>query len=921
MPRPVLVAFLLAAFAAPGVAAPGEVGHPLVQFNPPGQARIDFFSIAVTQDPGGCVYLGGPGGIRCYDGVGAWQLIKVPTESAGIRRFARTADGTLYAAGAGVIGFLRGRGPEAVFVSLADRLPPSELGADELHDVLALGDAVYFADEEKILVWRAGRFTMIPFRTRPRSHGARLHGVGDTVYVTALDRGLGRLVQDRIEPVADDPVFRENEIVLLERRPTGELAWLTARRGFFQLTAGRVAPLPAEANRRLAGKTILRALRLRDGALAVAFDAPSGDGGMRFDAAGRYAGPIDQSIGLYVATIRDLFQDQEGGLWLGSEAGAFRVEWPSAISVFNVINGLGAGAVADFTRHEGVLHAATAEGVYRMVPANDETGRGAAFERLFGRPAYSVLSHPDGLLAVAYDRVFLLTPAGFVPIADGPAGGGRLHRSKSDPARVWIAGADGFRSIRRTAEGWRGEPAGTVAISDAAPAGAVAWQADAAGIWQVPRDGSAPRRLPKLVSALAGAAVAKLWEEPVRDGGGPVLWIGATDGLLRIEVDRAFPALIPFATQLMATGVKAGDRLAPKHGELKFSFVGQRHQLRRAVTYQSRLVGFDTGWSGWSDKNERTYANLPSGRYRFEARARDLDGQLGAPAVLAFTVLPPWWATWWAILGYAAAGAGVVAGAVHVRTRALRQRAARLEATVEERTHQLAERTAELAHKNTELVRLNQLELDEKISARLAEEKARLEVLRYQLNPHFLFNTLASISSALGLERSPARSMVERLAEFCRLTLHRSSDSDWTTLGLEMKLLRAYLEIEQSRWGELLDVEINCAPGLEGEQLPHFLLLPLVENALKYGRATSPDRVGLRLAARRDGAGALVLEVANTGEWIEPAAEKTVSSFGIGLENLRERLARHYARAHRLDIAHGGGWVTVTLRIFPPPAG
>ncbi len=251
---------------------------------------------------------------------------------------------------------------------------------------------------------------------------------------------------------------------------------------------------------------------------------------------------------------------------------------------------------------------------------------------------------------------------------------------------------------------------------------------------------------------------------------------------------------------------------------------------------------------------------------------------------------------------------GLVVGFVRIRTRALLDRAERLEAFV-------AARTRELAEKNTELVRLKKRELDEKISARRAEEKSRLEVLRYQLNPHFLFNTLASISAALPAGPSTPRTMVERLAEFCRLTLHRADERDWTTLGEEVQLLCAYLEIEQSRWGALLDVEISCDAALASERLPHFLLLPLLENALKYGRATSPDRVGIRLHAARDDEGALVLTVANTGEWIEPTARKTVSTLGIGLENLRERLARHYPRSHRLAVTHADGWVTVTLRL------
>ena len=109
--------------------------------------------------------------------------------------------------------------------------------------------------------------------------------------------------------------------------------------------------------------------------------------------------------------------------------------------------------------------------------------------------------------------------------------------------------------------------------------------------------------------------------------------------------------------------------------------------------------------------------------------------------------------------------------------------------------------------------------------------------------------------------------------------------------------------------------KLACDPALDREQLPHFLLLPLVENALKYGRATSPDRVGFRLAARRGGDGALVLEVANTGEWVEPTAVKNIPSLGIGLDNLRERLARYYPRSHELVISHAKGWVTVTLHL------
>ncbi len=416
---------------------------------------------------------------------------------------------------------------------------------------------------------------------------------------------------------------------------------------------------------------------------------------------------------------------------------------------------------------------------------------------------------------------------------------------------------------------------------------------------------------PTFVRAAVGEVACAMDEETPA---GRVRWIGGAGGLVRVELARAFPLPPPLVLRVSASGVASGSELPTEHDPLTFRFLAIRQQRANPVQYQTRLVGHDRNWSAWGAGRERFFAHLSSGRYVFEVRARDADGVTSEVASLAFAVRAPWWLTGWALAGYAVGLGAVIAGAVRLRTRGLERRAVQLEQVV-------AERTAELAQKNRELTRLHQLELDEKIAARLAEDKARLEVLRYQLNPHFLFNTLASISASLPAGPSRGRSMVERLAEFCRLTLQRTDENDWTTLGDEMRLLRAYLAIEQSRWGELLVVDLRHDSALDAERLPYFLLLPLVENALKYGRATSPDHVGLRLVTRRGVAGGLEIEVANTGEWVEPTARKSVATLGIGLENLRQRLARYYPRAHRFEFAAAAGWVVARLQLSArPPA-
>lgn len=222
------------------------------------------------------------------------------------------------------------------------------------------------------------------------------------------------------------------------------------------------------------------------------------------------------------------------------------------------------------------------------------------------------------------------------------------------------------------------------------------------------------------------------------------------------------------------------------------------------------------------------------------------------------------------------------------------------------------EAEAKLAARNAELARLNRLESDERIAAQLAEEKARLEVLRYQLNPHFLFNSLNSIYGLLFENARGAAEMVLRLSDFCRATLS-SPAAGHPTLGTEIEILRNYLDVEKVRWGDQLAVEIDVAPEVGPVPIPPFLLLPLVENAIKYGSRTSPGVLKLVVRAHRE-ADDVRIAIANTGTWLRPGMQLTPST-GIGLENLRQRLQRYYPEVHRFSTKSADGWVVAEVRI------
>ncbi|PAW61751.1 MAG: hypothetical protein B9S34_16035 [Opitutia bacterium Tous-C1TDCM] len=414
-----------------------------------------------------------------------------------------------------------------------------------------------------------------------------------------------------------------------------------------------------------------------------------------------------------------------------------------------------------------------------------------------------------------------------------------------------------------------------------------------------------------------------LLHEPAGAGRPETLWIAGHGALVRLDLDRWRAAPPPAAPALRISSLVTGSgarlalagawQLPFRDRSLRVLFAAPELAADPGATYESVLLSASGEEVRRDGTPERDFSALGAGRYELRLRARSPGGPWSPPAVLRFSVLPPWWLSPLAFAAYGLAGAGAAAAAWGWRTRQWRRRRRELEAAV-------AARTSELAAQNAELVRLRQIEFDEKLAARLAEHKARLEVLRYQLNPHFLFNTLTSICAQIIQAPRHARDTVIRLAEFCRLTLHRPGEHEEPTLGEEVEMLRAYLDIEQTRLGDLLEYTIESDPALDALRLPPFLLLPIVENAVKYGAATSRDRVRIRLAFRRGDDGRVLIEVANSGQWIAPGtAERSVPSLGIGLENLRQRLARYFPGRHEFTTEPADGWVVVRVRLDQPP--
>lgn len=200
---------------------------------------------------------------------------------------------------------------------------------------------------------------------------------------------------------------------------------------------------------------------------------------------------------------------------------------------------------------------------------------------------------------------------------------------------------------------------------------------------------------------------------------------------------------------------------------------------------------------------------------------------------------------------------------------------------------------------------------ENELQAKQAEVRANLETLRYQLNPHFLFNALNAIDALSRTAPGKISEVVLKLATFLRLRLKPSRDG-MLPLREEILVCRAYLDIEKIRFEERLQVVWQIDAACEYFSVPEMILQPLIENAVKYGLKQN-ETLNLCVSARQDKSG-VVLSVRNNGKLVDfPNNENTASNLGIS--NLKKRLQYQYGNQGRFMLEQNAGWVTATVMI------
>ena len=202
-----------------------------------------------------------------------------------------------------------------------------------------------------------------------------------------------------------------------------------------------------------------------------------------------------------------------------------------------------------------------------------------------------------------------------------------------------------------------------------------------------------------------------------------------------------------------------------------------------------------------------------------------------------------------------------------------------------------------------------------RLHAEAEAREAQLGMLQYQLNPHFLFNTLNSISALVKLdENAKARKMITRLGDFLRYSL----DNDpATTISLQQEIdaLMLYLDIEKTRFGERLTLQFEVEDDARSAQVPSLLLQPLVENAIKYAIAVNEKGGTIALKARVE-ENELLLELSDTGPGQDPRRPKPKSGRRVGLHNTLQRLSTLYDETYLFDIdLNSSGGLKINIRI------
>ena len=735
--------------------------------------------------------------------------------------------------------------------------------------------------------------------------------------------GLNRIAAGRVSTYRTKEGLTEDAVIGLHADRDGSLWIGTAGGGLNRFHAGRFTAMRKKQG--LSNDSVRAFWEDSEGSLWVGTS-----GGLNRLRPGPFT-TLSPAEGLTEDDVRPILQDRAGNVWIGTLGGGLNRWSNGVIASFTTKHGLLSDRVwALHEDREGALWVGTREGLNRL-----QEGRWSAYTTKEGLAHNLVLSITedregslwigtagglnrwrDGVFTV-FGRAEGLSNERIGAIAEGPDGtlwlgtmGGGLSRVVGGKAEgvggplsnafvnVIYPETDGTLWIGTSGDGlWRLRDGRWTAITtkdglfdDVAYAILEdsrhnLWMSSNRGVFRVAKNDLVrfAEGATRTIASVAFDTSDGMKESECNGGFQPAgwktkdgkLWFPTPKGVALVDPEiavasRTAPAV--FIEEVLADNetvpVDRAARFGPEKGRFEFRYTALALSRPEKLRFRYMLEGFDREWVDAGTRRAAYYTNVPPGSYHFRVAA----GEAGGPwneraASFPFALTPHFYRTPWFIS---------LAGIVLLLTAAWVHRA-----------------------------RLRSARLESELTA------ARLQALRAQIQPHFLFNTLNMVLPLIYRDPDTASKTLVGLGDLLRSSLDKDA-TKLVPLRSEIEFLNRYLDIQLVRFGSRLGVEFDVEEVVLDAAVPNLLLQPLVENAIKHGIAKRPGTGRVLIAGRRDG-DALCVRVWNAADEAPPGPEEV--SYGVGLSNLEERLEVLYGRRHRFTRRREPGGFEVVIRL------
>ena len=316
-------------------------------------------------------------------------------------------------------------------------------------------------------------------------------------------------------------------------------------------------------------------------------------------------------------------------------------------------------------------------------------------------------------------------------------------------------------------------------------------------------------------------------------------------------------------------------KLSYKHSVFSFTFAALNYATSEQNKYSYMMEGFDTDWNYVGTRRFASYTNLNPGKYTFKVKASNNDGHWNEKgASIHITITPPFWKTLW----FKFIVAGIIAYII--------------------RHFILYQRQKRNLLKTTALANITQLKL-----------------LRNQMNPHFLLNTLSSIRALVNIDKNQAWQMISELSEFFQYSLLNYNKVE-ASLKDEINAANNYISIQKVCFHDSLHVSFQTDETARDCIVPAFILQPLIENAIKHGKPAGTDKFEIKIKTLYD-KDILSIDVSNTGKLTQSENDNSQEKeiHGTSLVNIKKRLEIMFGNHFTFQMCEENGWVQAKIRI------